>query len=198
MSLDKNYVLVLNNGWVPIGVKRLKDAISAVYENNEWQLVQIDYLGEDLNIQPVSWKEWVSLEPRDTDCIQTIRGNIRIPTVIISKNYSKIYLRKFKPNKRGIYNRDRGICQYTGKRLTRTNCSVDHLVPKSRGGRNTWDNMVLCDKTVNNKKGSKTLDEFNMKLQKLPKEPPTTPAIELITTTHKDWNHFMTHQSLQA
>lgn len=199
MSLDTNYVLVLNSGWVPIGVKRLKEAITAVYDNSEWQLLHIEKIQEELSIHPVSWEEWLQLDASDqSNHIKTLRGNIKIPTVIISKNYSKVHFRKFKPNKTGIYVRDKGTCQYTGKKLTKTNCSIDHLIPKSRGGTNTWDNMVLCDKTINNKKGSKLPEEFNIKVKNKPKEPPVVPAAQLITTRHSDWEYFINYQSLHA
>lgn len=193
MNLDNSYVLVLNSGWMPIGVKRLKEAMTAVFENKEWQLVQIDRSTDNPCIQPVSWLEWLELEANDsTGFINTIRGPIRIPTVIITKNYSKVIYRTLKPNKRGIYDRDKGICQYTGKKLTRTNCSIDHLVPKSKGGRNTWDNMVLCDKEINNKKGSKLPEDFYIKTISKPKSPRPLPVADLISKTHKDWDYFIT------
>ena len=129
MGVENSYVLVLNSGWLPIGVKRLKEAISAVYENKDWQLVQIDYLEDEPFIQPIGWNDWIDLDiPKYCKGIHTIRGIIRQPTVIIAKTYSKVNFRKLRPNKRGIYDRDRGVCQYTGKKLTRTNCSIDHRV----------------------------------------------------------------------
>lgn len=192
MGVENSYVLVLNSGWLPIGVKRLKEAISAVYENKDWQLVQIDYIDDEPLIQPVGWNDWMYLDvPEYCKGIHTIRGIIRQPTVIISKTYSKVNFCKLRPNKRGIYDRDRGVCQYTGKKLTRSNCSIDHIVPKSRGGKNTWENMVLCDKEVNNKKGSKLPDEFYLQVIKEPKSPGPLPMVEIITTKHRDWEYFI-------
>jgi len=192
MGMENSYVLVLNSGWLPIGVKRLKEAISAVYENKDWQLVQIDYIDDEPLIQPVGWNDWMYLDvPEYCKGIHTIRGIIRQPTVIISKTYSKVNFCKLKPNKRGIYDRDRGVCQYTGKKLTRSNCSIDHIVPKSRGGKDTWENMVLCDKEVNNKKGSKLPDEFYLQVIKEPKSPGPLPMVEIITTKHRDWEYFI-------
>ena len=190
--MENSYVLVLNSGWLPIGVKRLKEAISAVYENKDWQLVQIDYIDDEPLIQPVGWNDWMYLDvPEYCKGIHTIRGIIRQPTVIISKTYSKVNFCKLKPNKRGIYDRDRGVCQYAGKKLTRSNCSIDHIVPKSRGGKDTWENMVLCDKEVNNKKGSKLPDEFYLQVIKEPKSPGPLPMVEIITTKHRDWEYFI-------
>ena len=53
MGVENSYVLVLNSGWLPIGVKRLKEAISAVYENKDWQLVQIDHIDDEPFIQTI-------------------------------------------------------------------------------------------------------------------------------------------------
>ena len=192
MGVENSYVLVLNSGWLPIGVKRLKEAISAVYENKDWQLVQIDHIDDEPFIQPIGWSDWMNLDvPEYCKGIYTMRGMIRQPTVIIAKTYSKVNFRKLRPNKRGIYDRDRGVCQYTGKKLTRTNCSIDHRVPKSRGGKDTWENMVLCDKEINNKKGSKLPGEFYLQVIKEPKSPGPLPMVELITTKHKDWEYFI-------
>lgn len=194
MSLENSYVLVLNNSWLPIGIKRLKEAISAIYENKDWQIVQIEDVNNEPLIQPVSWSEWISLDfNKSKKYIHTIRGPIRIPTVIIAKTYSRVNFRRYKPNKIGIYNRDKGICQYTGKKLNRKSCSIDHLIPKSRGGTNTWDNMVLCDKKINNKKGNKLPEEFSIKLINNPGTPGPIPMINSIGNNHKDWNYFITY-----
>lgn len=192
MSLDNKYVLVLNNSWVPIGVKKLKDAIISIYDNKDWFILQIDRIDGELNVIPWHWNEWVNLiVPDNCDHIKTTKGIIRMPTVIIAKSYNKLFLKKLRPTKNSIYNRDNGICQYTGKKLSKNNCSIDHMIPKSRGGKNTWENMVLCDKRINNKKGSKLPEECNLKVLKKPKAPPPLPAAELISIRHPDWEYFI-------
>lgn len=192
MNLKNSYVLVLNSAWMPIGIKGIKDAIISVYDNKNWQIIQIDYTNNEPFIQPVYWDEWVKLDvPSYCEGIKTLKGLIRRPTVIISKSYSKIHFKYPKPTKKGIYDRDKGYCQYTGKKLDKNNCSVDHRIPKSKGGKDTWENMVLCDKKINSIKGSKLPSEFYLKLSKEPKEPTVTRNFTVTTTKHKDWSYFI-------
>ena len=58
-----------------------------------------------------------------------------------------------------VYNRDGGRCQYCGRELTRVEAQADHLIPKSRGGTKTLDNLVLCCEPCNQRKGSRTVAE---------------------------------------
>jgi len=192
MNLENKFALVLNNSWVPIGVKNVKDAITSIYENNDWHIVQVDYVDNEPSIQPVSWSEWIELPiPEYCDAIHTQYLSFRVPTIIISKRYKKIHFKKLRPNLEGVYKRDKGICQYTGKKLNKTNSSIDHVLPKSRGGKDTWDNMVLCDKEVNNSKGSKLPDESGLQLISQPKEPKPITDVDMIRTRHRDWEIFL-------
>jgi 5-methylcytosine-specific restriction endonuclease McrA len=121
--------------------------------------------------------------------------SIRVPTVIIATNFNKMPIKTFKgkPSKDGIWNRDQGICQYTGKKLTKDQSTIDHVIPRSKGGLDTWTNMVVCDKTLNSKKGNKLNSEMGLKLRKDPIEPNPMPVSALIREAkHHTWKHFLT------
>ena len=91
-----------------------------------------------------------------------------------------------------IYQRDNGVCQYTGKKIDRHTATVDHVLPRSRGGDDTWTNMVLCSKDVNTKKGNKLNSEAGLKLLKIPVTPQPIPMSSLIKEAkHVDWKHFL-------
>jgi len=64
--------------------------------------------------------------------------------------------------------RDNYSCVYCG---SKKNLTIDHLIPKSKGGGNSWDNLVTCCSPCNIKKGDKLLNDTNMRLQKKPTEP---------------------------
>ena len=70
-----------------------------------------------------------------------------------------------------LYERDNGKCQYCSVRLPKTKATIDHVLPKSRGGKNTWKNTVLSCKKCNERKDDRTPEEANMPLLTTPKKP---------------------------
>jgi 5-methylcytosine-specific restriction endonuclease McrA len=93
--------------------------------------------GED-RIRPVSWEEWIQLPIRPQDsAVQTVRGPIRVPTVIVAVNFARVPRKRPRLCARGIRERDGNRCQYTGVPLKPEEGSNDHVVPRSRGGRDS-------------------------------------------------------------
>lgn len=92
-----------------------------------------------------------------------------------------------------LYNRDNWSCQYCHKRLGRSNITIDHVVPKCRGGKTTWKNCVVCCKPCNRNKGAKLPQEVNMQLLKQPSEPRIIHFWNLSDRKdwHKDWESFI-------
>jgi 5-methylcytosine-specific restriction endonuclease McrA len=206
---NKLICLNLNANWQPVGFKTVKDAIVDLCgaESNgkpSTMALDIEYeldengqpiFDEAKSMNPVSWEEWMMLPIRPWDlAINSPTRSIRVPTVIIATNFNKMPIKTFKgkPSKDGIWNRDQGICQYTGKKLTKDQSTIDHVIPRSKGGLDTWTNMVVCDKTLNSKKGNKMNSELGLKLKKEPVEPSPTPVSALIREAkHHTWKHFL-------
>ena len=209
---NKLICLNLNANWQPVGFKTVKDAIVDLCgaESNgkpSTMALDIEYelddngqpiFDEAKSMNPVSWEEWMLLPIRPWDLtINSPTRSIRVPTVIIATNFNKMPIKTFKgkPSKDGIWNRDQGICQYTGKKLSKDQSTIDHVIPRSKGGLDTWTNMVVCDKTLNAKKGNKLNSELGLKLRKEPIEPSPTPVSALIREAkHHTWKHFLTIQ----
>ena len=207
---NKLICLNLNANWQPVGFKTVKDAIvdlcgSESYGKPSTMALDIEYeldvngqpiFDEAKSMNPVSWEEWMMLPIRPWDlAINSPTRSIRVPTVIIATNFNKMPIKTFKgkPSKDGIWNRDQGICQYTGKKLTKDQSTIDHVIPRSKGGLDTWTNMVVCDKSLNSKKGNKLNSELGLKLRKEPIEPSPTPVSALIREAkHHTWKHFLT------
>lgn len=102
-------------------------------------------------------------------------------------------MKKLRFSLKNLWNRDKGKCQYTGKVLTESNGNIDHVIPKSRGGKTTWTNCVLCHKDVNSKKGDKTPTEAGLRLLSIPKEPVHLPSTMSIKNplNIKEWKAFL-------
>ena len=86
---------------------------------------------------------------------------------------------KVKFNRKNLFARDGNRCQYCGKKFSTTEFSLDHLVPRSRGGRATWDNIVCACLRCNVRKGGRTPREAGMRLVRDPVEPKTSPVLTL-------------------
>ncbi len=75
------------------------------------------------------------------------------------------------PTRRAVFIRDNFTCAYCGKTVKDSEATVDHLIPKSRGGKWEWENLVTCCSQCNQKKGNKTPQEAGMELLFKPKRP---------------------------
>jgi 5-methylcytosine-specific restriction endonuclease McrA len=188
--LRQETVLVLNRNWQAIHVKNPAEAVSMMYSDSATGL---DILGEDHMI-PLRWNDWINL-PYDENAryIKTIRGNIKIPKVIVLCNFDRVPKKRPKFTSKSIWMRDNGICQYTGKKLKPNEGNIDHVLPKSRGGASTWTNCVLAHKEINSKKADRTLEESGLKLIRQPQAPKELPVTFYIRNKHniKEWNVFL-------
>lgn len=204
--LDKELTLCLNSHWQPIDTKIVRDAIVGLCPGQNGHATQkalrIEYFEDrDGNIdfddiilmEPLSWDEWIELPVRKHHLsISTSRRQIRVPTVVIAHNCDKMPVKRFKPSTHEIWRRDGNQCQYTGKILPKKDLNVDHIYPVHLGGKSTFENMVLCDKEINCKKGHKTLEEAGLKLIRKPVAPNPVPAWSMIKEArHHDWNNFL-------
>jgi hypothetical protein len=143
----------------------------------------------------VDWDIWITLPVRPFDLvIHTPNMQVRVPTVLIARKFDRMPIRVFKgrPSSTQIWHRDQGIDQYTNQLLKEEDASIDHVIPTSRGGKNTWDNLVLTHKNINYKKGNKLNDECGLRLIRKPTAPKSQPVAALITQPrHRDWKHFL-------
>jgi hypothetical protein len=119
---------------------------------------------------------------------------MRAPTVLIARNFNKMPVKRFrgKPSKEAIRMRDADIDQYTGLPLKSEDATIDHIIPKSRGGDDTWENLVQTHKDINSKKGNKLNSEIGLRLIRAPKVPGPIPVNLLIKEArHPDWRPFL-------
>ena len=171
MTALNDQVLVLNRAYVPVDVVCVRDAISDAYKEGA-SIVDSDYT-------EYSWDDWYDLfsvpkesegEP-DSKYVTDKAHKVRVPEVIILHDFKAVPKRQIKLTRRHLYIRDKGTCQYTGKKLSTREATLDHIIPRSRGGKNTWENLVLCDPTVNRQKDNRTPEEAGMKLLRKPFKP---------------------------
>ena len=98
-----------------------------------------------------------------------------------------------RPTRSMIYKRDRNSCQYCG---VTTRLTIDHVIPRSKGGEDTWDNLVVACSSCNVKKSDKMLEQTNLKLRKMPRAPYSTVAIDLAESSVDEWREYSYVQEL--
>lgn len=95
--------------------------------------------------------------------------DMRMPSVIRLSRYHKIPQRRHDVTRRSILARDQYVCQYCHAKLPATGLTIDHVIPRSRGGRNTWENLVACCAPCNRRKANRTPSEARMHLASAPR-----------------------------
>jgi 5-methylcytosine-specific restriction endonuclease McrA len=198
-ALNAN-VLVLNRLYQAIRVVNVRRAFSMLCrEMAEVIHIEIDGQGQSRwqNFDFEGWREISQLkaeyEPHDYEWIHTVRFQIAVPRIIRLLAYDKLPRQDVKFNRRNIYARDGSRCQYCGKRTPTTELSLDHVVPKSQGGRSVWENIVCCCVRCNVKKGGRTPEQAHMHLITKPVKPRRSPVINirLADERYSSWKHFL-------
>jgi len=192
---------MLNSAWQPIRESTVRESLLAMCsdtgDGGAALALDIQFENEDDDkpayVNPVAWEEWITLPIRESDAvIHSAKLAVRAPTVCIAVNYQKIPLHRPRPSRKTIYERDGGRCIYTGKKLSYGQFDLEHIVPKSRGGKDAFENLAVACKEVNNFKGDRTPEEAGLKLLWKPKAPNPMPVSALITQAkHRDWNIFL-------
>lgn len=198
--MKETKVLVLNKYYFPIAVESVQTIFGDMFSGSKIPLhieYEFDANNQSVNLENVDYfiavsdiDEWLKLEIRSYDeYIHTTRGPIRIPQVVVCSKYDKVvYNRVQFPTKHNIFKRDNYTCLYTGKKLSKEDLSVDHVIPRSKGGDNTWENLATCDRIVNSTKGSKTLKEAGLKLKYKPYKPTNGMVFDIFK---EDWAMFL-------
>ena len=193
--LNKNIVLVLNRNWQAINIRTPQDAFCQLATNVATALdIELGDGDSAQALRPVTWDEWITLPVRPQDnAVRTARGAIRVPTVIVAVNFARVPKKRPKLNARNIRERDGNRCQYTGRLLHPDEGSLDHVVPRSRGGADTWENLVWSAKEVNQRKADRLPHEAGLKLLATPRAPRELPASALIRNANNvaEWKLFL-------
>lgn len=182
--------LVLNKGWTPISIMPVKKAVTKVMS----ELAQI--LDPD-TYTTHSFEEWMFFPVKDGDSfIQTSHSRVRVPEIIVLSEYDRLPQREVKLTRRNLLIRDNYTCQYSGKRINLDTATMDHVLPRSKGGGSTWENLVMCCLDVNSKKADRTPDEAGLNLLKKPSKPKWNPIYarfaRLASTSIPDsWGKFI-------
>lgn len=181
--------LVLNRSWVAVTTTTVRQAMTLVCRNAA-RVIQPD------TCETYDFRSWADLRVRAGEpCIRTVQLKIRVPEIIVLTANDDLPRRTVPFSRRNLYRRDGYRCQYCGKSKSTSELSIDHVMPRSRGGRTTWDNCVLSCIPCNVRKGSRTLAEAGMSLCAPPTRPHWTPYIAIGAGQRRaSWGQFVSQQ----
>lgn len=138
-------VLLLNQNYEPVTVCNIKKAIILIY------------LGKAEAIE------------NDSAWIRSVNFKMPLPVVIRLIRYARAPQKRILLNRKNLLMRDNHACQYCGR--TAQPLTVDHVIPKQFGGKDTWENLVIACMPCNNRKANRTPEQAGMKLINKPKRP---------------------------
>jgi 5-methylcytosine-specific restriction endonuclease McrA len=168
-------VLVLNHNFFAIQITSWQRALRLVYLDRA-NIVDEEY-------RTYSFSDWCELSKIVKDSpsgyVHTPAIKIAIPEVIALKFYDRVPFKEAKFTRRNIYEHYRYKCCYCGKRFSSSDLNLDHIMPKSRGGKTSWENVVTACIECNLKKGNCLPEEAGMKLIVKPSKPALNPSMRL-------------------
>lgn len=210
-------ILKLNRSYIAAGIAPWKEVVKNIFTESVYPLDlrfaidsdnKVDFSVLEYFEVIKTWEDWYKLPIRPYDeFINSANSTVRLPSVVICCKYDRIvYKRGVFPTQSKIWKRDNYTCQYTGERLTKANMTVDHIIPRSKGGKDTWENLVTCKKSVNSLKSDQVLGEARFpndpkkwgkfagqkfKLLKNPTRPKLGCDEKIYENFREEWQHFI-------
>ena len=196
-------VLVLNRFYMAVHVVSVRRAMVLLYRELS-EVIHVDD-GHYHNYDFAAWlelSEFISAEVENPhehgDWVRSVNFSILVPRVIRLSYYDKVPKLTLRFNRRNLFARDQNTCQYCGNSSSLSHLSFDHVVPRSRGGKTTWENVVCCCLKCNGRKGDREPTEAGMQLIRTPIRPRQNPllTIKLDNPKYVVWKTFLKSSSI--
>ena len=186
-------VLVLNRLWQAVNVIGVERAFSLLAqdhaqvihsENGDFQIYDAD-----------GWFSYSRDRPEHASgrVIHTVSQTVFVPQVLLLRGYDRLPIQEMKFNRQNLLERDKFRCQYCGTRYSPRELNMDHVVPRDRGGKTIWENIVTSCLGCNNRKGNREPWEAGMRLLRQPERPRRRPFVSGLMRREVDesWRHFL-------
>jgi 5-methylcytosine-specific restriction endonuclease McrA len=178
--------LVLNRHWTAIGTTSVRSAVCLLYREAARAVHPMDSSLHD-------FESWSQVRVADDEpCIRAALFQLKVPEIVLLSHYDQVPRRRITFSRKNIYRRDRYVCQYCGARPALDELTVDHVIPRSLGGRTSWTNCVLSCVRCNRRKSNRTPAESGVRLLREPHEPSWSPCLTIPPHQRKEsWDPFI-------
>ena len=171
-SIVNRSVLMLNQNYEPLTVCSARRAVVLMFQGKAEMIA-----------------------PADGMVLRTVRRDYSLPSVVRLWQYKKVPFKRIMLTRKNILTRDGNLCQYCNTH--KGPMTVDHIIPKTLGGRDSWENLVCSCARCNNKKGNRTLDQSGMRLLKKPYHPTYITFIQRNYSVDDPWKPYLFIDSRQ-
>ena len=188
-------VLVLNRHYMAVRVVTARRAFVLLYREAA-EVIDIEE-GQFCNHDFESWCELSQMRGEDRqhheDWVRAVHFDIQVPRIVRLIRFDRHVSSSLRLNRRNLFARDNHCCQYCGQNLPPSQLSLDHVVPRSKGGPTTWENVVASCVKCNTKKGGRTPVEARMTLRTKPRKPSHNPmlTVKLDNPKYESWKTFL-------
>jgi 5-methylcytosine-specific restriction endonuclease McrA len=188
-------VLVLNRFYMAVRVVDVRRAMTLLYRG----CAEVITIEEDAysNYDFDGWCEVSQLHALEKqngeDFLRTPHQEVQVPRIVRLVLYDKVPKSTVRFNRKNLFARDGYRCQYCNQTRPMSQLSLDHVVPRSQGGRTTWENVVCCCTSCNSKKGGRTPLQASMRLLSHPSKPLANPGMvaTLKDPRYESWKTFL-------
>lgn len=192
-GLPRCRALVLNRNWQAVNIVGVKRAFALLFQDHARAINT-----RDGDFIPMNAEEWFAYSATLTDApedevIHTVRLRILVPKVLLLRSFDRLPVTEIKFNRENVFIRDNYTCQYTGKRCKPSELTLDHVIPRDRGGRTSWENIVACRRDINSMKANRLPHEAGLSLLRKPARPKLRPFSAQVAASgaEREWHSFL-------
>ena len=186
MSCLDRRALVLNRSWIPVHVSTVRHALGLMVRDVARVVVPETY-------EVMPFDAWSTREiEAEVPHVRTVSLRIPVPEVIVLWLFNGQPQREVVFSRRNLFRRDEHRCQYCGCHPGGDSLTIDHILPRSRGGRSSWANCVLACLECNKRKRDRTPRESGLRLLKEPARPRWHPVLSIpMGERCESWDRFV-------
>ena len=186
-------VLLLNRLWQAVNIVGARRAFSILVREHA---KVIHWKGGDFQVH--DFTEWIAFSSAHPamdrgQSVRTVNLEILIPRILLLQEYDRLPMKEIKFTRQNLFERDRYTCQYCGNVFSHRSLNLDHVIPRDRGGRTTWENIVTSCLKCNTRKGNRLPHEAGVRLRRKPSRPKYRPFINCVLGNEIDesWSTFL-------
>lgn len=186
-------VLVLNRLWQAVNIIGAKRAFGILARGH----AQVVHGGGD-DYRVFSLMDWLDFSVHNPplermETVATPTRMIRLPKVILLTYFDRLPCKELRLTRNNVFDRDKSTCQYCGQVFPDEDLNLDHVIPRDRGGKTTWENIVCSCIKCNSHKANRLPHEAGLRLIHRPARPKWRPVISLLLERHdrERWKDFL-------
>lgn len=177
--------LVLNRSWVPITLTTVRRAVVLLAMGAARAVHPATY-------EVADWNGWIERGPQDGERLRGVDFHLPVPEVIVLSGYNGYPDRKVAFTRRNVYRRDNYRCVYCGVDAPQAKLTIDHVIPRARGGGNSWENCVTACMGCNSHKADRLPQDIGYRLARKPAPPRWPGGLDPVALRKRPvWGRFL-------